>query len=112
MIIITRSDLSYGYQSQQSCHSVAAFAIDYPEQLKKWDKDSKSIICLACKNEQELDSLFTKLSKLTPVTKFYEPDLDDQLTSICLYASPEVRKKLSYLPLLGKIKNQLLHDRE
>lgn len=46
--------------------------------------------------------MFSKLSKLTSVTKFYEPDLEDQLTSICLYASPEVRKKLSHLPLLGK----------
>jgi hypothetical protein len=49
-----------------------------------------------------LDKLFNKLSKLTSVTKFYEPDLNDELTSICLFATPDVRKKLSYLPLLGK----------
>lgn len=113
-MVITRSDLTPGYQAQQSTHSVADFAIEYPEQIKEWHKNSKSIICLSCKNEQELDSLFNKLSKLTPVTKFYEPDLEDQLTSICLYASPDVRKKLSHLPLLGKkpklTYQQVIHD--
>jgi hypothetical protein len=49
-----------------------------------------------------IDNIFNKLSKLTSVTKFYEPDLNDELTSICLFANSDVRKKLSYLPLLEK----------
>jgi hypothetical protein len=61
---------------------------------------SNSIICLSVNNETELDNIFNKLSKLTSVTKFYEPDLNDELTSICLFANSDVRKKLSYLPLL------------
>lgn len=56
-----------------------------------------------------MDSLFNKLSKLTNITKFYEPDLNDELTSICLYANSEIRKKLCYLPLLGK-KPKITYD--
>lgn len=102
LVIITRNDLTPGYQAQQSTHSIADFASEYNEQFREWKKDSNSIICLSVKNEQELDSLYEKLSKLTSVTKFYEPDLDNQLTSICLYATYDVRKKVSDLPLLGK----------
>lgn len=108
MMVITRSDLSYGYQSQQSCHSVADFAHEFPQQFNDWKQNSNSIICLQVNNEKELDALYQKLSKLTPVTKFYEPDLNDELTSICLYADKDVRKKVSYLPLLGKSKKSVI----
>ena len=102
LVVITRSDLSYGYQSQQSCHSIADFAEQFPQEFKEWKTTSNSIICLQVNNEKELNDLYLKLSKLTSVTKFYEPDLNDELTSICLYANKDVRKKVSYLPLLGK----------
>jgi len=110
MIIITRTDLSYGYQSQQSCHSIADFAHEFPQQFKEWKTTSNSIICLQVNNEKELNDLYLKLSKLTSVTKFYEPDLNDELTSICLYADKDVRKKVSYLPLLGK-KSKLTYEK-
>ena len=102
MIIITRSDLSNGYQAQQSCHSIADFAYEFPESFKTWKETSNSIICLSVNNENELDTLFHKLSNVTNVTKFYEPDLNDELTSICLFGGEDIRRKLSYLPLLGK----------
>lgn len=102
MMVITRSNLSYGYQSQQSCHSIADFAHEFPQSFNEWKTTSNSIICLQVNNETELDTLYNKLSKLTSVTKFYEPDLNDELTSICLYVNKDIRKKVSYLPLLGK----------
>lgn len=102
LVVITRSDLTPGYQAQQSVHSCADFAEQFPQQFKEWKTTSNSIICLQVNNEKELNDLYLKLSKLTSVTKFYEPDLNDELTSICLYADKDVRKKVSYLPLLGK----------
>ena len=108
LVIITRSDLTQGYQSQQSTHSVADFAHEFPQSFNEWKTTSNSIICLQVNNETELDTLYNKLSKLTSVTKFYEPDLNDELTSICLYANKDIRKKLSYLPLLGKSKKSLI----
>ncbi len=111
LVIITRSDLTQGYQSQQSTHSVADFAHEFPQSFNEWKTTSNSIICLQVNNETELDTLYNKLSKLTSVTKFYEPDLNDELTSICLYANKDIRKKLSYLPLLGKPKKSVI-DKE
>lgn len=102
LIIITREDLTNGYKAQQSTHSVADFAVEFPSDFKEWKETSNSIIALGVKNESELDSLYEKLSKLTNVTKFYEPDINDELTSICLVGDSKIRKKLSYLPLLGK----------
>ena len=111
LVVITRSDLTQGYQSQQSTHSVADFAHEFPQSFNEWKTTSNSIICLQVNNETELDTLYNKLSKLTSVTKFYEPDLNDELTSICLYANKDIRKKLSYLPLLGKPKKSVI-DKE
>lgn len=102
MVVITRADLSQGYQAQQSTHSIADFAYEFPDSFKEWKNSSNSIICLQVKSEDELSKLYNKLSTLTDVVKFYEPDLNDELTSICLYADKDVRKKLSSLPLLGK----------
>lgn len=103
LVIITRSDLSYGYQAQQSTHSIADFAYENPEAFKYWKETSNSIICLGVQSEQELEKWYEKLSQYTNVTKFYEPDLNDELTSICMYADADLRKKVSSLPLLGKI---------
>ena len=96
----------------KSTHSVADFAHENPQLFSKWKTESNSIICLSVKDESELDTLYKKLSKLTVVTKFYEPDLDNQLTSICLVVEPHIRRKLSYLPLLGKKSklDQVIHD--
>lgn len=102
MVVITRADLSQGYQAQQSTHSIADFAYEFPDSFKEWKTSSNSIICLQVKSEHELLKLYNKLSTFTDVVKFYEPDLNDELTSICLYANKDVRKKLSSLPLLGK----------
>ena len=103
LVVITRSDISPGYQAEQSTHSVADFAFEYPDTFAKWKLDSNSIICLSVKNETELQKLYDKFKDLTPSVIFYEPDVDE-MTSICLYGTPEIRKKLRSLPLLLKNK--------
>lgn len=102
MVVITRADLSQGYQSQQSTHSIADFAYEFPQSFKDWKENSNSIICLQVKDETQLLEYYNRLSKLTSVVKFNEPDINDETTSICLHADKDVRKKLSSLPLLGK----------
>lgn len=106
LIIVTREDISNGYQSQQSTHSVAEFAIAYPQHLKEWSRSSGSIICLAVKTEQDLLKLHKKLSlNNIDLVLFQEPDLDNEFTSLCFYANYESRKLVSHLPLLGKNKS-------
>ena len=103
LVVITRSDIPLGYQAVQSTHSVADFAFEYPDTFAKWKLESNSIICLSVKNESELQKLYDKFKDLTPSVIFYEPDVDE-MTSICLYGTPDIRKKLRSLPLLLKNK--------
>ncbi len=104
LVVITRSDISPGYQAVQSTHSIADFAFEFPEVFSKWKSSSNSIICLSVKNEFELERLYEKFKDLTPSVIFYEPDVDER-TSLCLYGTPEIRKKLRSLPLLLKNKS-------
>lgn len=96
--MITRQDLNPGYQVVQSAHSIADFSHVYPNTFNKWKLESNSIICLSAKNQKHLLDLFKRYSSLTSTIKFFEPDIDEW-TSICLYATPEIRKSLSNLPL-------------
>lgn len=87
----------------QSCHAIADFAYEHPRTFEKWKKDTNSIICLSIKDEESLLKLYEKLSKKTPCTSFYEPDVN-AFTAICVYGTPEIRKSLSHLPLVLKNK--------
>ena len=110
MVVITREDIDPGYQVVQSTHSIADFAHEYPEFFGTWKEESNSIICLSAKNQEHLLQLFEKFSKLTPTVKFFEPDVDEW-TSICLYGTPEIRKKLSHLPLsLKKLSTKKIEE--
>lgn len=102
-MIICRADITPGYQVVQSAHAIADFAYEFPTKFKEWKEDTNSIVCLSVKDEEGLLKLFEKLSKSTPCSKFYEPDVD-AYTAICVYGSPKIRKSLSHLPLVLKQK--------
>lgn len=104
LVVITRENISNGYKIVQSCHAISDFAFEYREEFKKWKNDSNSIICLSVKSEIELNKLYEKYKGLTPSVIFYEPDVNE-MTSICLYGTPDIRKKLRHLPLLLKNKD-------
>lgn len=107
LVTITRSDLKYdGYIIPQTSHAIADFAYEHPEVFKKWKEESNSIICLSCKSEEHLLKLYEKYSAVTSAVKFFEPDVNEW-TSICLYATPKIRKSLSSLPLALKNKTSL-----
>lgn len=108
MVVITRSDISPGYQVVQSTHSVADFADQHPEAFHTWKNDSNSIICLSVASEEKLLKLYEKFKVLTPASAFYEPDVDEW-TSVCLLGTPPIRKKLSHLSLtLKKAKDNVV----
>lgn len=103
MVVVTRDDVTPSYQSVQLCHSIADFIFEHPQLAQQWKNKSNSIITLSVKTLSDLEKLSKKLrSKGFAITDFYEPDIDDELTSFCVYGTPEVRKMLSYLPLTLK----------
>jgi glutathione peroxidase len=50
---------------------------------------------------EDLQALYEKYKDKTQVVLFYEPDISSE-TSLCLYGTPDIRKKLSHLKLLLK----------
>ena len=58
------------------------------------------MVSLGITNEEKLKQLYEKLEwRGADVTRFYEPDIDDQLTSICYVADPELIKVTKKLKL-------------
>lgn len=103
LIVITREDITPAYQTVQNCHSLADFIFEHPVQASEWKKQSNSIITLSVKTLNDLKNLSKKLIKKGYyVTEFLEPDIDNELTSICVYGTSEVRRQLSHLPLTLK----------
>jgi len=88
----------------QSQHSIADFQHAFPVSSKYWKEESNSIISLSVGSEEKLLKLYDKLSKQTDVVLFREPDIDNQATSIAILGTPQIRKKLSHLPLALKNK--------
>lgn len=104
MISVVRRDLpSGGYMATQSSHALLDFAAKYPADFLQWHKGSNYLAQLSIENEEELQLLMEKaIAKGIKVVPFYEPDMDNQLTAICLEASDQSRKVTSSLPLMLK----------
>lgn len=98
MIVITRCDLSYGLQMSQMGHSVAQFMIDHHDLAKQWNNNY--LISLAVSSEQKLEDLLRKLIHIGHrVSYFMEPDINNELTSICFIETEHTKKLTSHLPL-------------
>ena len=100
LVTVTRKDLTAGYQLVQSGHAIAEFAEQFPDKFAEWKQQSNYLISLSVDNEEKLQRLFYKLQDNgANVVAFTEPDIDDQLTSICYYGTPEMRKHTQNLDL-------------
>ena len=103
LVTVTRKDLDAGYQLVQTGHSIAEFAHQFPNQFQDWKRDSNYLISLSVDNEEKLQRLFYKLQDNgADVVAFTEPDINDQLTAICYYGTPELRKLTEKLDLALK----------
>lgn len=101
--LVTRADLSPGYQATQAAHALADLLIAEPVRASQWAETSNSLIALAAKSEADLHALEVKARALgLTYQAFREPDLCDELTAIALSPSQANRRMLSNLPLAGK----------
>lgn len=108
LVTVTRQDLTAGYQVVQTAHAIADFSYDHPDVFRQWKQESNSIITLAVKDEQSLINLYNKLKEKTEfITEFREPDIDNEMTAIAIYGTPDIRKMLSNIPLALKERKQL-----
>jgi peptidyl-tRNA hydrolase len=87
----------------QSNHAIADFSIKNNKLFNRWYEASNYIIVLEINNEDELQKLYSKLvSNGADVISFHEPDIDNQMTSVCFYGTPEMRKITQSLDLALK----------
>lgn len=77
----------------QSGHAIAEFSSTFNVLFNEWHLESNYLIILETQDENHLKRLYEKLKwRGADVVAFHEPDINDQLTSICYYGTPELRK--------------------
>lgn len=102
--------MSNGVQLSQSLHSSLEFFNQYPSISKEWITKSNYIVCLSVKDETELEALSQKAKENNiTIVEFREPDLNNQLTAICLEPSIEAKKLCSSIPLALKERKEVSH---
>lgn len=100
LVTITRKDLKAGYQLVQTGHAIAEFAKQFPEHFAEWHKQSNYLVSLSTDNEESLKYLYDKLQYYgADVVAFYEPDIQNQMTAICYYGTPELMTHTKKLDL-------------
>ena len=101
--VVTREDISVGYQSVQSGHAAIQFQHEHPELAKLWYKQSNYLAFLTTTNEQELEKLIRKAeAKGITHSIFREPDIGNQITAVTFEASDDARRITSSCRKLGK----------
>lgn len=84
----------------QAGHSIVEFSKNFSELYENWYNYSNYLIVLETDNEDKLQRLFYKLQDNgADVVAFTEPDIDNQLTAICYYGTPEMIKITNKLNL-------------
>ena len=96
LYIIVLKSLSSGLKAAQACHAMFAFTQAYPVKTKEWAEHNNIVILEADDLPQVADLL--DVLNLSSV-RFHEPDLDDQLTAVCV--EPAARRHVADLRLAG-----------
>lgn len=99
-MVITRQDLTPGQQLAQTNHASLTFAVKFPELAKTWHDVSNYIVILAAKDHAELKHYAQRFEKAElNFIQFREPDLNNEITAICVEPSDETQRITSNLPL-------------
>ena len=104
LYLVTREDLSPGYQAVQACHALRQFVADHPEIDKEWFTQSNYLALLVVKNLDDLVKLQNDAQNLgLRVSVFDEPDIDNQITAIAIEPHPKSQELCRSLSLALKI---------
>jgi peptidyl-tRNA hydrolase len=100
LYVVTRRDMSPGYQAVQSIHAAQVFAVMFPTLNQKWHEESNYLGFLSVKDEAALIKLARKATlQGLAVAVFSEPDVDWNVTAIAIEASSKARRLCNRLPL-------------
>ena len=103
LYIITREDISPGYQGVQGIHSAILFGQEHPDIHREWYQNSNYLGFLSVANEVELAKLIEKAdANDIKCSVFREPDIDNQITAIAIEPGIKSKKLCSNLKLALK----------
>jgi len=103
LITVTRQDLSSGYQTVQTAHAVADFAIRYPIRFIKWRLFGRYLISLATTDKDSLEGLMKALDNLgVKFASFYEEDVKE-VTAIAIQPHKLADQLTKELPLANRV---------
>ena len=95
LYIVLERALDAGLKMAQAVHAALLFKEEYPEIQSHWYTESNNIVVL---EEDDLPGLAADLEAAGyNLSRFTEPDLDSQLTAICV--EPLAKKELRGLDL-------------
>ena len=105
LYVVTRQDISFGYQGVQAQHAIVEFCFQHPEIAKTWYENSNYLGFLSVANENELMALAEQAAANDiHVSVFREPDVDNEVTAIAIAPGPKSKKLVSKLELALKDK--------
>jgi peptidyl-tRNA hydrolase len=100
LYVITRQDLSPGYQATQAAHAALAFSVEHPGLTRRWHDESNYLIVLAAPDEPSLLALLQRAeSQGLRTTLFTEPDLNDEATALVIEPGLAAERLCANLPL-------------
>jgi len=95
LYVILERALDAGLKMAQAIHTFKVFAVEHPDLEQWWYTESNNIVVL---QDDDVLSLANRLEEMGfRVSRFREPDLDDQMTGICV--EPRAWRHLSTLQL-------------
>lgn len=99
LYIVTRRDITPGYQGVQSQHAIRQFTADHPERDAEWFRNSNFLAWLSVPNEVELMRLLVLASDAgLRTSSFREPDVGGAITAIAIEPSPKTAELCKGLP--------------
>lgn len=95
LYIVVRDSLRSGLAAAQAIHAAFLFGEQFPHLKDYWYKEHNNIVVL---QHDDIDALADRLEAAGfRLSRFHEPDLDNQLTSICV--EPGAWRALSSIKL-------------
>jgi peptidyl-tRNA hydrolase len=93
VLLVSRADLSKAQQGVQAMHALTEFIFEHHDIAREWKQESNTLAWLTVSDEKALYQLLTIANERgIRSSGFKEPDIDDQLTAICLEPTEQARK--------------------
>jgi len=100
LYVITRRDLTPGYQAVQSIHAAQQFALEHPSINREWHEQSNYLSLLSVEDEHALKELGVEaVHRGLAISGFWEPDIVWGLTAIVIEPGKKSERLLKRLPL-------------